>query len=84
MTAATCNNPRRWRVVARNGFRPCGQSYIIPSLVGQYMKRRSKIIRPPTGVAERRPGGLFHVMRRIIQGSVSHTIRISEVWLTKD
>ena len=42
------------------------------------------IIRPPTGVAERRPGGLFHVMRRISQGSVSHTIPISRCWLTKD
>ena len=42
------------------------------------------MIRPPTGVAERRSGGLFHVMRRIIQGSVSHTIRISRGWLTKD
>ena len=42
------------------------------------------VIRPPTGVAQRRPGGLFHVMRRIIQGSVSYTIRLSRGWLAKD
>ena len=49
----------------------------------KYDKRRL-IIRPPMGVAQRRPGGLFHVMRRIKKARFPIPSDYQEVWTTKD